>query len=408
MRILHVPSAYPPVIGGAEYHCQKISEALAAKGHDVTVVTANVGSHLDYYNGPSRPLATGAYFANGVLVRRIKLYTKAEWVLYRGLSILVPQSLFRRLWARYRRRCIQNYHDHLAEEIRESNCDVVMTMPHSMVNVQCVASILCDQATPLVMLPMLHDDWPREHRSWYTGALKRANAVIANTSAEASLLAKEFGVPASKIFVGWLGVDLPKCNFDDNPTRSRQVLFVGRIVKLKNIPLLVAAMVLLWSQIEYSDVKLIIAGARSEDSAEIIEQIQMMAGSHAAKIIVQYDISDDQKQRLFQVSNCLVLPSLSESFGLVLIEAMAFRTPVVTMSIPVFASFIENGKTGILVDGDRPDRMANAIQLLLKDKVVSERIGRAGEQLVKSKFQWNLVADTYLAAYEHATKTILA
>ena len=66
-----MPHAYPPVVGGAEVTCQRVTEWLCASGHDVSVVTANVGTVQGYYEYGIEALPAGWQRINGIDVLRL-------------------------------------------------------------------------------------------------------------------------------------------------------------------------------------------------------------------------------------------------------------------------------------------------------------------------------------------------
>src|ERR1700735_4923081 len=72
LRILHVPHAYHPVVGGAELICKKVSELLCAQGHQVTVMTTNVGAVQAYYEFGVPSVRGAEAVIHGVSVRRLK------------------------------------------------------------------------------------------------------------------------------------------------------------------------------------------------------------------------------------------------------------------------------------------------------------------------------------------------
>jgi starch synthase len=101
-------------------------------------------------------------------------------------------------------------------------------------------------------------------------------------------------------------------------------------------------------------------------------------------------------------ARCLVLPSLGESFGLVLLEAWTHETPVVTYDLPVFRGTVDHGENGFLVPLDSDRAMADAILTFLNDPSLAARFGAAGRLKVVRDFNWTAVAERFLRAYEYA------
>src|SRR5262245_921972 len=84
MRILHVPNAYFPVIGGAENNCRRFSEILASQGHDVHVVTTDVGAVQAYYEFGIPAVERVSETIGGVAVIRLpfsnRFYQLGGWL----------------------------------------------------------------------------------------------------------------------------------------------------------------------------------------------------------------------------------------------------------------------------------------------------------------------------------------
>ena len=398
MKILHIPHAYAPVLGGAEKHCAELSRTLAARGHQVTVITSNASSHRSYDAVPDAVNARSCETLRGVKVRRVPIFsTRQAWV-YRLLFTALPTRLASRLWQVQRTnhsKCLKAAFEH---EIVSNRPDVVMTMPHHLPNVQYVVELAKRLPFPLAMLPLLHPGWSPQTKAWLKQAFRRSDAVIANTQAEADELVSEYEVPSEKTFIGWLGVASSQTLVTS--TRLPQVLYLGRIVESKNLPLLLNAMQIVWQT--SPDAKLVLAGASDGGSQTLVRRLMESAGTQVSKITLRFNISDEEKQGLLTESQCLVLPSANESFGIVLLEAMSVATPVVALKLPVFESFLTHGTNALLVEPDSPSEMAKAISTLLSDHQQSRRLGTAGQNMARERFTWEAVAQRYEEAYLYA------
>jgi glycosyltransferase involved in cell wall biosynthesis len=95
--------------------------------------------------------------------------------------------------------------------------------------------------------------------------------------------------------------------------------------------------------------------------------------------------------REIQDSNVLVLPSLAhmESFGMVLLEAMACKTPVVGTNIGGIPEVIEDNVDGLIVPSRNSNELARAIGNILTDKQLAEKMGEAGYKKVHEKYMWD-------------------
>jgi glycosyltransferase involved in cell wall biosynthesis len=120
-------------------------------------------------------------------------------------------------------------------------------------------------------------------------------------------------------------------------------------------------------------------------------------------------ISDEEAVRLFCVADVAVFPSLYEPFGLVALEAMAARIPLVVTNIGGFAEIIQHNVTGLAVYPEDADSLAWGICETLRDPAAAQQRTRFAYDIVTSTYSWNIIArrtvQLYrdLAAAAHAT-----
>lgn len=105
----------------------------------------------------------------------------------------------------------------------------------------------------------------------------------------------------------------------------------------------------------------------------------------------------------YQNADVLINPSLSESFGITVVEAMACGIPVVVTRVGGMKETIVNGETGFAVDADQPQQLSHAIDSILADPALADRMGRAGRQRVTEMFSWKARAERLLSAYSQAS-----
>ena len=106
--------------------------------------------------------------------------------------------------------------------------------------------------------------------------------------------------------------------------------------------------------------------------------------------------------RYYQSSSVVCVPSLgSESFGIVLLEAMAAGKPVVASAISGYREVVEDGKQGQLVPPGSVDRLTDALDELLGDDDLRAALGQAGSETAR-RYAWPRVADQITRAYASA------
>jgi phosphatidylinositol alpha-mannosyltransferase len=111
-------------------------------------------------------------------------------------------------------------------------------------------------------------------------------------------------------------------------------------------------------------------------------------------------VSPDDLVRYYQTSDVFCAPSTGqESFGIVLLEAMAAGRPIVASRIPGYAEVVEDGVEGLLVEPRSPAALAGALLRLLKDAERRKAMGERG-RVKAAEYDWRRVADRVLAFYD--------
>uniref|UniRef100_B8HV68 Glycosyl transferase group 1 n=1 Tax=Cyanothece sp. (strain PCC 7425 / ATCC 29141) TaxID=395961 RepID=B8HV68_CYAP4 len=101
----------------------------------------------------------------------------------------------------------------------------------------------------------------------------------------------------------------------------------------------------------------------------------------------------------YQEADVLVNPSLSEAFGMSLVEGMATETPVIGVRNTGMTSVVEDGKTGFLVESGNAKQLAQAIIRLISDQGLGQSMGKAGRERVINSFSWERITDSLLSNY---------
>jgi len=163
-----------------------------------------------------------------------------------------------------------------------------------------------------------------------------------------------------------------------------EILFVGSINKseeYKSLEVLIKSILNVKSNIK--DIKLIIVGSGDLVNyyKELIKKLDLRRN-----IIFTGNLYGNKLVKTYQSSNILILPSTKESFGMVLIEAMACKKPVIGSDIEGIPYVIDNGKDGLLVPPRNPKKLAEAIIKILKDPRLAKQMGENGYKKVKENF----------------------
>jgi glycosyltransferase involved in cell wall biosynthesis len=172
------------------------------------------------------------------------------------------------------------------------------------------------------------------------------------------------------------------------------IFYVGRVVFEKGLHVLVRALPLILAQ--RSSTKVVVAGKGPE-----LESLRSLAWTLGVgqKVLFTGFISDEDRDRLFKVADCAVFPSLYEPFGIVALEAMAAKCPVVVTEVGGLQEVVEHAETGISVYPDDPSSLAWGILHTLQHPTWSAMRVENAYRVVRGEYNWEriarLTADVY-------------
>lgn len=173
------------------------------------------------------------------------------------------------------------------------------------------------------------------------------------------------------------------------------VFYVGRIVREKGIQVLIQSIPdILASE---PDTKFVISG-----KGPFLDNLKKQAGylDVGDRIYFTGFVSNKVRNKLYQVADLAVFPSLYEPFGIVALEAMTTRTPVVVSDVGGMTEFVKDGKNGIKVEPGNPSRLANAIKALLHNKGKAKLLASNGYKMAKTEYNWDKIAGKTINVYQ--------
>ncbi|RME42687.1 MAG: glycosyltransferase family 1 protein [Chloroflexi bacterium] len=181
--------------------------------------------------------------------------------------------------------------------------------------------------------------------------------------------------------------------FDDG---RPNVLFVGRLEKRKGFKYLLEAFRFVKAAVPKA--RLLVVGQYEEEELEPFEwyvRHHELEGVH----FIGY-VPGEELPRYYRTADVCCVPSTGfESFGIVLLEAMASGTPVVASSIPGYREVLTDGREGRLVTPADVDELASAVIALLNDPDMRRQMGQAG-QATAQRYRWETIAQRVLDLYE--------
>jgi D-inositol-3-phosphate glycosyltransferase len=253
---------------------------------------------------------------------------------------------------------------------------------------------------------------PRGREIGEAQVVEAADRLIANTDDEARELIDLYNAPPEKVSVVPPGVDLATFTPGDKraaratlglPVEGDLVLFVGRIQPLKapDMLLRVAAELLQREPGRRGSLTVAVLGGPSGTGLARPHQLEDLAERLGINDVVRF-VKPVERPVLadwYRAADVVVVPSHSESFGLVAIEAQACGTPVVAADVGGLPTAV--GDAGVLVEGHAVPAWTDAVQALLADEDRRATLGRRAIEHA-SQFGWGRTTDRLLAVYRQA------
>lgn len=350
VNILVVSKAYPPKRGGIETYSERVANAYAMGGHNVTVVTTHPGAH-------------GTLTRGAVTVHNVG----------GGYQPLVFADMLAAL--RKVRRMVRFDHVH-ATTWRVALPVLLCKLPAPVISVHGREVLVVSAALRPVM----------------RGVFRRARGIVVVSRPIQEVFEKHLGFAHERTVVGWNGISFPsEAAAHDGSGQGNRVFCLCRLVERKNLPNAVRAVGLLLE--EGFDIHFRIGGS-GEEAQEIDRAIaRTRSGSRICRLGA---IDDEQAVEEYRTSSIFLHPQVTgrgggdiEGFGISIADAMSFGCTVVAGASGGPLDFVKDGVTGHLVDGRDTFQIADCLRSLLGDRGHRNRISAAGRKFALSELTWS-------------------
>ena len=384
MKILMLSWEYPPKnIGGISNHVYYLSHALSNLGHEVHVVTCGEN------NAPYKEID------NGVFVHRVepfKIFTDdfIKWVMHLNFAMIEETT---KLINKIGRVDIIHAHDWLtvyaAKSLKNSFKIPMVSTIHATENGR-------NKGIKTEMQAYISTaEWLLSFESW---------KIVGCSNYMKNEIATVFSSPQDKIWVIPNGVDASSFQFSFDWLKFRRnyaldeekiVLYVGRHVYEKGIQILIESV----SEIikTYSNAKIVIAG-KGPMTVELKRRINEL--NLDDKVLFTGYITEDEKNKLYRVSNVAVFPSLYEPFGIVALEAMAAGCPVVVSDVGGLSEIIEHGRSGMKAIAGSSESLKENICRILSNDGLASYIREDAMRIIDERYLWGKIAETTTEMYK--------
>jgi glycogen(starch) synthase len=394
MRIVHVTHRAWPLVGGSERHVQEIARRQVLDGHQVTIIATNAADLSALWDRHSRRVeADAADQYQGVRIKRLPTrclplgdyqfaaLRRLTWMASRiSGKLALPLARF------------SPWIPKLRQTLAQEPADLLFAWNITLEGLTAtVAREAKRRGAPWVAVPLLHLGRERFYTMRHQlEMLQKAQGVLAQTSSDRAFML-EHGLAPEKVCIAGPGVN-PADGEHADGERFRQkygvhgsiVLSLGTLCYDKGTHHLIAAARQLWEAGRRPTVILI--GPEQENLRHILEQLPEDSRACCRHL---GQLSEGEKWDAVDAADVVALPSRTESFGIVFLEAWARGKPVIGARAGAVPQVISDGVDGLLVEFGDTTGLAEALKKLLDAPAQAAAMGQRGREKVLETYTWD-------------------
>ncbi len=379
LRILQVSDAYYPFPGGVTEHMHHLSVYLRKRGHRVIILTADYGQE-------------GGNFPDVVRIGKVRILPPLKLFNMTQLTVTVEPFL----------------HLKVRDFMRTNEFDIVHThgplapnLPHLALHYSRSVNVATFHTA------FVGFNWHKIGRIFFKKDAKKIHCFVGVSRVALDAIGRYY--EGRKVIIP-NGIDTERFRPDHPPLEhvvkldGIKILYVGRLEPRKGFPFLLKAFKILKEKIR--DLHLVVVGSGVEEKKykkmvpEELRKFVHFEGFVPPELLPRYYVSCD----------IYTSPAVGgETFGIVLLEAMASGIPVVASSIPGYREVLEDGVEGFLIDARNPQRYASVLERLIRDPGLRRMMGIHGREKALL-YSWDSVAERmeelYLDLLEHAGRKV--
>ena len=404
MRVLHVSHQYTPAIGGAERYLADLSEELVRRGHEIDVFTSRA---TDYHTWKSALPARETI--NGVPVRRFGALTRRghtwraldiglgnywrkrsqlyEPLIFYGNGPVMP-GLF---WA-------------IVTEAHRYDLMHINQLHYAHAATAYAAARL--RGLPIITTPHLHAEQRETYDVGYMQDILHGSKIVLTVTGVEHDFLVERGFPPMQIVTGGNSLNLARFPAQDVaaararlgiPQDAFVVLFLGRKTRYKGLEPSVSAFLAL--RASHPNAFFVAMGPETETSLKLWRSV-----GKQPNMLVRDRVEDDERLAALAAADVLLMPSGGEAFGIVYLEAWAYRKPVIGAPIQAVKALISEGVDGWLIEPEQVEAMTQRLAWLADHPEAARAAGEAGQKKLLRRYTTERIADIVEGAYLRAQR----
>jgi len=378
MKILLISHIFPPAVDGGSKVIYKLGQYFESQNHQTLYLSSNCSSTDDFVSSKYKISPSSENFIKLPVyhhlrrpLKGINLFLKKDSlkVFQKGPFFKFPSFL------------------KAIRQILKFKPDLIVAGPLPTTIVLYANFLKKITHSKLLINASFHPTDQDFQQKPLINALKKADYLWTLSQSETDYFIKNFNIDPQKIILASNGVD--EDFLSNSPALDKNnILFIGSFSSHKRVELLIKS----FSDLK-SETSLTLAGQKTLFYPQIEKTVNSLDPKIKSKI--NFIFNFDQKNLAKLIDNCsvLILPSVQESFGLVIIEAWARQKPVICSDIPALKELVKKSDGGLLFQADNQNDLTKQIQFILDTPKKAEQMGKNGFNYVKNNYTWNKVGN---------------
>jgi glycosyltransferase involved in cell wall biosynthesis len=385
MRVLLVPSSYLPVIGGLQINTHNLAKTLKSKGIEISVLTGGKSMF-------SKPT-----ILDGILIHSLPFYVFRGTVksffafVVRGIICFFKGSVI----------LLRTRPDIVNIHFLGTNAFYLLLLKR-VLSFKLVITLHGTNEAPKDDLIKSEGYWEALILNWTAKkVLQEADVIISISKHLHDKVLRFYPSLKRKCIIIPVGIILGDFK-SIMSERGDYILALGRLAEEKGFDILLRSFAKIYDS--FPELKLIIAGGGTERNSLALLAISLGLSD---RVLFCGEVAREKAFELLSKCKLFVIPSRNESFGVVILEAMAFGKAVVATSVGGIPEIIKDGETGFLVPPDDPEELSRVISHLLSDERLAKDVGSRALEVIVGTYNWDAISDKYLTVYRAVLNTCL-
>lgn len=399
-KILLISHIFPPAIDGGSRVIYKLGQQFKKNGHKTFYLSSDCSSTDDFVK--SKYLKSEKLTPDQL---KLPVYTFLRKPL-KFINLFIPQKNYlHQLLSVYQKGPFFRFIPFFKATIKiiKFKPDLIVAGPLPTTITlyahffKFITNALTHQRPKVLINASFHPTDSDFHQKPLIKSLQQADYLWTLTEFETNYFVNNFHINPKKIILAGNGVDssflIKRSKKLRTDKLTSDILFIGSLSGHKRVELLINSFSSLLTNklINYSSIQLIIAGQKTLYYPKIKQTFDSLPPEIKTKIKFVFDFPQNNLVKLIDDCDFLVLPSIQESFGLVLIESWARSKPVIVGDIPSLSELVSKSNGGLVFKTDNSSDLTLKMKKLITCPKLGIQYGQNGLKYVKTNYLWEKV-----------------